>query len=126
MRDADFRRVTKCLIDNAVSLGEPNERCELFFRRVGCKIKEKSDALNPNGRFLGDSERASKIYVAFGSNRSVTNLNAYGGCNGRYRDAGAGCKRLQKHIAGTGHEPVTASGGMKARLNKRLASSNLA
>lgn len=61
VRNTDLWRLPKRLIDDAVPFGEAEQCGQLLFRRVGCKVELKADALQPNRGVLGDSKRASKI-----------------------------------------------------------------
>ena len=72
-----FRGLAQRLIDDAIALGQADQRTQLIFGCVGVQVEVEADALKSNRRILGDTQSAAKIEIAFGSNRAVSNDDAY-------------------------------------------------
>src|SRR2546427_5110662 len=126
MRHSHFRRLAQSLIDDAIALSQANKRTQLLFRRVGLQVEMKADALKSNRRILGDTQRASKIEIAFGSNRAASNNDAYRCRDGVERHTGAGNKRLKQHIARARAQSVAARCRMQPCRDECLAGLNVA
>ena len=71
MQNADLGRMTQRLVNDAVSLGQTNQRSELLFGGVSIQIEIQSNLLEADGHVLGNAERATKIKIAFRANRCV-------------------------------------------------------
>ena len=120
-----FRGLVQRLIDDAIALGQANKGAQLIFRSVGVQVEVKADALKANRRILGDTQRAAKIEIAVGSNRTASNDDAYRCRDGVERDAGASDERLEQHIAGASAEPVASCRRMQPCRDERLPGLNV-
>src|SRR5262249_32676207 len=54
------------LVDDAIALGELEQRVELVRRRVGLDVEAQANRRKTDRRILGDAERAAKVEIAFG------------------------------------------------------------
>src|SRR5574341_1386328 len=126
MRDFDLRRLARRLIDDAVTLGEANQRGELLRRRVRVEVELQPDALKPCRHFFGYAQRASKIQIAFRVDGSFSNLNPYRSRHCTQGHSGTGCERLQQHVARAGHQSAASRPRVKTRFDERLSGFDLA
>ena len=95
MRDRHFRGLAQSLIDHAIALGQAKERAQFDFGRIGLQVEVKADALKSHRRIFGDAQRAAKVEIAFCTNRTASNDDAYRRRDGVERHTGAGNKRLK-------------------------------
>ncbi len=72
MQNVDLGRVTQCLVNDAISLSQMQQRSELLLGGVSVQIEMQSNLLESDGHVFRNSECATKIEIAFGSNRCVT------------------------------------------------------
>ena len=71
MQNADVGRVTKGLINHAVAFGQTNQSRDLIFAGVSIQIDVQTNLLEPDRHVFGNAEGATKIEIAFCSNRGV-------------------------------------------------------
>src|SRR5262249_5763556 len=114
------------LVDDAIALGELEQRVELVRRRVGLDLEAQANRRKTDRRILGHAERAAKVEIAFGRYLAGLERDVERGRDRLERHAGAGDQRLQQHVAGTKFEPRAAGGGMQARDRERAPGLHLA
>src|SRR6185503_7268581 len=120
-RDREGGRLAQGLRDDAVTLGQLEERGDLVFRRVGVELEAQADGLEAYRGVLRDAERAAEVEVAFGMNAALLHVDANGGGHGAERDAGAGDERFEQHVARARAQAVAAGGGVQSGCGQRLA-----
>ena len=120
MGNLDLRRSHERLVNDAISLGQAEERTELLFGRVRIQLKLQPNALETYRNILGDTKSTAKIEVAFGTNGSGAQVNSQSRRHGIERNTCTSDQGLQKHIAGTRTRSVPASGRVKSGFNQSL------
>src|SRR4051794_30366399 len=107
------RRGGKRLVDDAIALGEAQQRFDVFISCVGVEIERGANRRKSHRRFLVDAKRAAEVEVSFDVHCASAQLNTDRRRNGAQRDTGACGQRLQQHVAGTKQRSVTAAGRMQ-------------
>src|SRR2546430_1179852 len=82
------------LVDDAIALGELEQRVELVRRRVGLDVEAQANRRKTDRRILGHAERAAKVEIAFGRHLAGLEWNVERGRHRLERHAGAGNQRL--------------------------------
>ena len=113
------RAPTRCLVDDAVALGEPEQRVELFVRRIGLQLEAQPDRPEPHRHVAVDAERPAKIEVSFGVNVAALDRQLERGRDGAQRHAGARDQRLEQHVARAERRPVSAARRVQAGRRER-------
>ena len=126
MRDRHFGGLAQCLIDDAIALCQTNECTQLVGRRVGVEGKVQANPLKSNRHLLGDTQRAAKIEIAFGTDHAVANDDAYCRRNGIERHTRTRDQRFEQHVAGACALAVAAGCRMQPCLNEGRAGLHVA
>src|SRR5690242_5869402 len=92
-RDVQLRAVVERLVDDAVALGQLEQRGELLVVGVRVQLEAQADVPEADGRLLVDAERAFEVEVALGVDAAL-GADVQRGRDGLERDAGAGRERL--------------------------------
>jgi hypothetical protein len=112
--------VSQRLVDDAVALGEAQQRLELLGGRLGVQVEGQADGAEPDGCVLAHGQGAAEVQVALGGEGATVHGDAQRGGDGPQRDPGAGHQRLQQHVPGAQQGAVPAGGRVQAR-HRQLA-----
>src|SRR4051812_2874191 len=66
---------TQRLVDDAIALGQPDERRELLLGRVRRQVEVEANALKSHGSVLRHAERAAEIQIAVGRDPCVAQID---------------------------------------------------
>src|SRR5712692_2156677 len=70
-RNADLGRLAQGLVDDAIALGQADQRRQLLLAGAGVQVEVQPDALKADGHFFGDAQRAPEIQVALGPDNAL-------------------------------------------------------
>ena len=69
MRDTYRGRAAQRLVDDAIPLGEAQQRGYLIFRSIGVEIEPQPDVGEADRRIASDRQRAPKVEIALDGDR---------------------------------------------------------
>jgi len=87
-RNSHHRRMLECLEYHAVTLGQLQERFQLFRRCVAIQVKAQSNFLKTDRYLLADAQGTTEIEIAFGSDGAAPERHAQ--CGGHRPEGHAG------------------------------------
>src|SRR5438105_5619855 len=79
--NVDLGRTTQSLVNDAVSFGQAQQGRQLLFARIGVEIELQSYLLETDRHFLGHSQGAAEVEVAFGTYSCIPQPNSERGRN---------------------------------------------
>jgi len=124
--DLDAPNRSQGLENDAVSLGQPNQRGALFFRSIGVEFKAQAEILETDRHLLRNGQGSTKIEIALGSDDSVPQLYLHG-CRDRPQGhARTRNQGLQKHISRASQRSIPAHCRMRAGGDEALDSLDVA
>src|SRR5207248_4867250 len=109
------------LVDDAVALGQREQRLELLRRRFGDELEPQTDRAEPDGRLAVDGHRAAKVEVSLGEHTTPRHRDVPVDGDRAERHPRARDERLQEHVAGAGETAVTPARRVETRLDERLS-----
>ena len=112
--------------NDAISLGELDQRIDALLRLVGARSKCSRIALKPTGASLATPSVPRKSRSPSARHRAAVELELQRGGDGLQRDAGAGDERLEQHVAGAQLDAGAAGRRVKAGDRQRAAGLDLA
>ena len=71
MQNADFSRVTQCLVNDAIPFRQTKERGDLFFAGAGVQIELQANLLESDWHILGHPKSAAKVEISLSVDRRV-------------------------------------------------------
>lgn len=109
------------LVDDAVALGQLEQRGDLLVAGVGVEGERHAQILQPDWRVLGNAERAAGVEVGFRADRGVAQHEAHRRGDRVHRHPGAGHQRFEQHVARAGAQAIAARGRVDASGDQRAA-----
>ncbi len=121
MQNADLGGATQGLVNDAIAFGQTEQGRDLLFACVSVQIEVQPNLLEPNGHIFGNAERSTKIEIAFGTNRGLTERNAESSGNRAQCHTCASNQRFEQHVGRTRALSITSGRRMQPGFDARFS-----